>query len=155
MYDVCVVYLVRTRRTLFGSRAEILLGEKLTGLGIGKLVGAGGKLEPGESAVNAAIREVYEELGVVVAPGDLTAISTIAYPFVDRPDWSQRSFGFIARNWTGEPTASEELNPQWFSADRIPFDRMWADSQLWLPRALSGEFVEDSFAFRSDGSIVD
>ncbi len=154
MYDVCVVYLVRERRTWFGRRTEVLLGEKLTGLGVGKLVGAGGKLESGEAPVTAAVREVAEELGVTVEAAHLEPISRITYPFVDRPDWSQRSFGFVSRIWTGEPTASEELAPRWFPVNTIPFDRMWADARLWLPRALKGEFVEATYSFRADGTMV-
>lgn len=155
MYDVCVVYLLRDRHVDGQTVTEVLLGEKLTGLGVGKLVGAGGKLEPGESARAAAVREVTEELGVDVAASDLVAISDITYPFVDRDDWSQRSFGFVTRTWTGTPTATTELAPHWFPIDGIPFDRMWADARLWLPRALTGDFVDATYSFRSDGSIVD
>ena len=155
MYDVCVVYLVREREVDGVVVAEVLLGEKLTGLGVGKLVGAGGKLEPGEDPRSAAIREVAEELGVTVDPTDLHPISRITYPFVDKADWSQRSFGFVTRAWTGTPTATAELAPRWFPRDRIPFDRMWADARLWLPRALAGEFVEATYSFRSDGVLVD
>lgn len=155
MYDVCVVYLVRDRRVDGQIVTEVLLGEKLTGLGVGKLVGAGGKLEPGESGRAAAVREVAEELGVEVAASDLVAISDISYPFVDKDEWSQRSFGFITRTWTGTPTGSVELAPRWFPIDAIPFDRMWADARLWLPRALDGEFVDATYSFRADGSMVD
>ena len=151
---MCVVYLVRNRQTVSGDRTEVLLGEKLTGLGAGKLVGAGGKLESGESPVDAAVREVAEELGVTVAPEDLTPISCISYPFVDRDEWSQRSHGFIARTWIGEPTASSELDPKWFDIAEIPFDRMWADAATWLPQALNGEFIEETFSFRADGTLV-
>ncbi len=154
MYDVCVVYLVRNRPTDSGDRTEVLLGDKLTGLGVGKFVGAGGKLEPGESPVDAAVREVAEELGVVVAPADLESISVITYPFVDRDEWSQRSHGFIARTWIGEPIASAELDPQWFDIAEIPFDRMWADAATWLPQALAGEFVELTIPFYADGTMV-
>ena len=154
MYDVCVVYLVRNSQTASGDRTEVLLGEKLTGLGTGKFVGAGGKLEPGESPVDAAVREVFEELGVVVAAADLEAISLITYPFVDRDEWSQRSHGFVARTWTGEPAASSELDPQWFDIAEIPFDRMWADAATWLPQALAGEFIERTIPFRADGTMV-
>ena len=154
VYDVCVVYLVRTRRTLFGTRDEILLGEKLTGLGTGKFVGAGGKLESGEDAKAAAVREVAEELGVVIDPADLEPISLITYPFVDRDEWSQRSHGFVVRRWQGTPRASEELAPRWFDTRRIPFDRMWADARLWLPLALEGQFIERTIPFRADGSIA-
>jgi 8-oxo-dGTP pyrophosphatase MutT (NUDIX family) len=154
VYDVCVVYLVRERRTWQGRRTEVLLGEKLTGLGIGKLVGAGGKLEPGENPRAAAVREVAEELGVAVDPADLHPISRITYPFVDKADWSQRSFGFVTRVWNGTPAATAELAPRWFPVDRIPFDRMWADARLWLPGALAGEFVEATYSFRADGTMV-
>lgn len=154
MYDVCVVYLLRDRRVDGRPVTEVLLGEKLTGLGVGKFVGAGGKLEPGESARAAAVREVAEELGVVVAASDLVAISDITYPFVDKDEWSQRSFGFVTRTWTGTPTGSAELAPHWFPVDAIPFERMWADARLWLPRALDGEFVGATYSFRADGSMV-
>ncbi len=155
MYDVCVVYLLRDRRVDGQTVTEILLGEKLTGLGIGKFVGAGGKLEPYESARAAAVREVAEELGVDVTASDLEAISDITYPFVDKDEWSQRSFGFVTRTWTGAPTGTTELAPHWFPIDAIPFDRMWADARLWLPQALAGEFVEATYSFRADGSMVD
>lgn len=154
MYDVCVVYLLRDRPVDGRTVTEVLLGEKLTGLGVGKLVGAGGKLEPGESARAAAVREVAEELGVVVAASDLVAISDITYPFVDKEEWSQRSFGFVTRTWTGTPTGSDELAPHWYPVDAIPFDRMWADACLWLPRALDGDFVDATYSFRADGSMV-
>ena len=154
VYDVCVVYLVRTVNTPDGARDEILLGEKLTGIGVGKLVGAGGKWETGEDARTAAVREVHEELGVIVDPNDLEPISLIDYPFVDRDEWSQRSHGFIARRWSGEPRASEELAPHWFPVDAIPFDRMWADARTWLPQALAGHFIERTIAFRADGTMV-
>ncbi len=150
MYDVCVVYLVRTTDT----RDEVLLGEKLTGIGVGKFVGAGGKVEAGEDVRAAAVREVAEELGVVIDEDDLEPISLITYPFVDRDEWSQRSHGFLIRRWSGEPAASEELAPRWFPADDIPFDRMWADARTWLPRALAGEFVELTIPFRADGTMV-
>jgi 8-oxo-dGTP pyrophosphatase MutT (NUDIX family) len=154
VYDVCVVYLVRERRTWLGRRTEVLLGEKLTGLGVGKLVGAGGKLEPGEDPLAAAVREVAEELGVAVNPADLHPISRITYPFVDKADWSQRSFGFVTRVWNGTPAATAELAPRWYRVDRIPFERMWADARLWLPRALAGEFVEANYSFKADGTMV-
>lgn len=155
MYDVCVVYLLRDRRVDGQTVTEVLLGKKLTGLGVGKFVGAGGKLEPGESARSAAIREVAEELGVAVNARDLEGISDITYPFVDKDEWSQRSFGFVTRVWAGTPAASDELAPRWFALDDIPFDRMWADARLWLPRALAGDFVEATYSFRSDGTLVD
>lgn len=127
--DVCVVYLLRG--------AEVLLGLKLRGLGQGRLVGVGGKLQPGESARHAAVREVAEEVGVVLAASDLVHVASLDYRFPHRPAWSQRSTAFVCHEWMGTPRRSDELDPRWYSVDRIPFDRMWDDARYWLPAALT------------------
>ena len=43
---------------------QILLIDKKRGLGHGKVNGPGGRLEPGESAYQAAVRETREEVGL-------------------------------------------------------------------------------------------
>ena len=43
---------------------EILLIRKLRGIGAGKVNGPGGKIDPGESPLEAAVRETREELHV-------------------------------------------------------------------------------------------
>ncbi len=154
MYDVVVVYLVREKRRLFRSTTEVLVGRKLTGLGVGKFVGAGGKVEPGESVREAAIREVREELGVQVDPNMLFPIAHMYYPFVDRPEWSQQSYAFVAYDWSGEPSASDELDPHWFEVSRLPFDDMWPDAAEWLPSALVGDYAEDTYRYYEDGSLA-
>src|SRR5258706_10439473 len=44
---------------------QILLIRKKRGLGAGKINGPGGRLEPGETPADAALRETQEEVGVV------------------------------------------------------------------------------------------
>ena len=50
---------------------EVLLGMKKRGFGEGKWNGFGGKVEAGETIVEAAAREVREECGYVVKTEDL------------------------------------------------------------------------------------
>jgi 8-oxo-dGTP diphosphatase len=141
MFEVSVVYILRPG---FGGD-EVLLGEKLTGLGAGKVVGPGGKQEPGETPEETALREVREEVGLTLALENLVPLARISYPFVGRPELSQRSHAFLVRDWSGQLRASDEISPSWWEIGQLPVDRMWSDATLWLPRALAGEFVEATF----------
>ncbi len=136
-----VVYLLRGE----ASAQQVLLGEKLTGLGRGKIVGPGGKKEGQETPEQTAVREVWEEVGIRIAPEALRPMARIQYPFLGREQLSQKSHAFVARDFQGDPRSSEELNPAWWELSRMPLDRMWADARLWLPRALAGEFLEATF----------
>jgi len=45
------------------------------------------------------------------------------------------------------------MKPQWFKIADIPFDQMWPDDILWMPRVFKGEFVKGSFMFDKDQKI--
>ncbi len=47
---------------------RVLLGMKKRGFGMGKWNGFGGKVDPGETLLAAALREMQEESGVAVSP---------------------------------------------------------------------------------------
>ena len=148
--QVCVCYLLRERAGV----VEVLLGRKKHGLGMGNFVGLGGKLEPGESAVDAAVREVLEEAGVVVAGSDLEPRGRLTYHFPHREAWSQESNVFVCRSWRGVPSGSDELDPEWFALDAVPFDEMWDDARRWLPDVLAGGRVRRTFVFGEDLATV-
>jgi 8-oxo-dGTP diphosphatase len=150
MFDVAVTYI----QQLQSGQPHVLLGEKLTGLGVGNIVGPGGKAEPGETPQQTAVREVWEEVGLVISEDDLVPIATITYPFLER-DWlSQRSFVFACHTFTGTIQGSTELAASWWPIDRVPYERMWADAKLWLPRALEGSFVSATFEIGLEDEVV-
>ncbi len=151
MFDVVVVYL--TRRT--GESTEILLGHKARGLGTGRLVGPGGKVLPGEDIKIAASREVKEEVGITVLPEHLHHMATLTYPFTGRPNNSQRSFVFTATEFFGVAAPSDELTPAWYPVGNIPWEQMWDDAKLWLPRVLGGQFIEATLTIGPDDRVVD
>jgi 8-oxo-dGTP diphosphatase len=148
--EVCVVYLLRT---INGER-QVLLGTKRTGLGMGNIVGPGGKLEVGESSRQAAAREVREEVDVQIALDALRPIGELLYLFPYKPSWTQRSWAFLAEEWIGEPTESLELAPIWYPVKRLPLAKMWDDAKFWLPAALDGQYVSATFEFAEDCRTV-
>jgi 8-oxo-dGTP pyrophosphatase MutT (NUDIX family) len=134
---------------------EVLLGLKKEGFGAGKYTGFGGKVEPGETPVVAAIRELEEEAGVKVHTEDLEPVGQLTFLFPARPSWSQKVYVFRAKVWDGNPRESREMIPVWFAIEDIPFDQMWQDGLCWLPRILAGERIMAHFRFCSDNETVD
>lgn len=133
---------------------DVLLGFKKRGLGAGKLVGVGGKVEPGEDLRAAAVREVHEEIRVRVDPADLEPAGRMHFVFPARPEWEQRVHVFLARSWTGDPVETDELRPEWFSTFSLPTERMWEDNRLWLPDALAGLVRAYRITFGPDNEAV-
>jgi 8-oxo-dGTP diphosphatase len=149
--STCLCLLLRTRGD--GTR-EVLLGYKKTGFGQGKIVAPGGHVEPGESAVAAAAREVKEESGVIVAQAALTEAAQLTFLFPEHPAWDMDVAVFTAADWSGEPAESDEIRPQWFPVTALPLDRMWDDGRQWLPRVLAGERLRATFSYAADNETV-
>jgi 8-oxo-dGTP diphosphatase len=125
---------------------QILLIEKKRGLGAGKVNGPGGRLEPGESPEQCAIRETEEEL--LVTPTGLRPRGRLRFQFAD--GYSLTAFLFAADDCRGEPGETDEAIPLWVPLEAIPYARMWADDILWLPSMLAGHAIEGTFLFDGD-----
>lgn len=131
------------------SGGRILLIRKKRGLGAGKINGPGGRLEEGETWLQAAIREVEEE--VCVAPGGIYEAGELRFQFVD--GYSIHVRVFRANHCAGEPRETDEAMPLWFSVDGIPYAEMWADDILWLPLLLKRTRFTGRFVFSGDALL--
>ena len=127
-------------------QGEILLIHKLRGLGAGKINGPGGRLEPGESLMDCAVREVQEELKVT--PTGLEYGGDIRFQFVD--GYSLHVHCYRAADIVGEPLATDEAIPLWSSLEAIPYDDMWEDDRIWLPQLIAGRPFSGRFLFEGD-----
>lgn len=125
---------------------KILLIRKKRGLGAGKVNGPGGRLDPGETPWQAAIRETQEELHIT--PTDVRAMGELSFQFVD--GLSIHVYVFRAGGFEGEPTETDEAVPLWVDLDEIPYDEMWTDDQYWLPLLLADRPFEGQFLFDKD-----
>jgi 8-oxo-dGTP diphosphatase len=125
---------------------KVLLIHKKTGLGTGKINAPGGRIEPGETPLQAAIRETTEEVRVVpLAPqkrGELFFIFTNGYTLHGEV--------FFSYAHTGSPAETREADPFWCPLDAIPYEKMWEDDRHWLPLALDGKDFLAYFIFDED-----
>jgi 8-oxo-dGTP diphosphatase len=122
---------------------RLLLIRKLRGLGAGKISAPGGKIEPGETPLESAIRESSEEVGVV--PHSPQARGILHFQFTD--GLSIHCIVFLSHGCDGEPVATDEAIPVWTAPEAIPFHEMWADDALWLPLLLDGKQFRAYFVF--------
>ncbi|MFE2726489.1 NUDIX domain-containing protein [Kitasatospora sp. NPDC059327] len=100
----------------------------------------GGKVEVGERLDEAAARELHEETGLVVAPGDLRLVHTVQV----KQGWDGKGpfllVVFLATAWAGELTNTEpdkHLAVQWAPADALPLP-MFPTSHSALTMYLTG-----------------
>lgn len=138
--------LVYIRRT-----GEVLLINKKRGHGAGKVNAPGGKLQPGETVVECARREVLEEVGLRV--GDLHCRAELR--FVEQSGDQWLGFVFVADEFNGELTETDEAQPFWCAEDAIPYASMWPSDKQWLPQVLAGaDFLMANVLFDA-GQLVD
>lgn len=132
---------------------SILLAMKKRGFGEGKWNGVGGKVEPGESIKQALVRETQEEISVT--PQDYDQVAKITFTeFVDGATQDMLVHVFVCHKWQGEPVESEEMKPQWFNIDKIPYEQMWPDDPYWLPLIIQNKKVIASFTLDEHNTIT-
>jgi 8-oxo-dGTP diphosphatase len=129
---------------------KILLIKKKRGLGAGKINAPGGRIEPGESAHDAACRECREEVGL--SPRDLSRAGELFFEFTD--GLHLYCTVFKARDAEGEMIETDEAAPFWCETSAIPYREMWTDDSHWLPWMLSGRPFRGAFLFDGDKMLA-
>ncbi len=125
---------------------------KKRGFGAGKWNGFGGKVFETETIEDAVKREFQEEAGIEV--GQLKKVGIMEFEFKGNPEVLEVHI-FGSYNFSGEPIESEEMKPQWFHINEIPFDEMWPDDRYWMPLFLNGKKFKGKFLFGESGIILE
>ncbi len=135
----------RETATLMFVRMDgmVLLIRKKLGLGAGLINAPGGRVDPGETPAQGAVREAQEELHVT--PEGIAKAGELAFQFAD--GYSLRCHVYTATSYTGVPTETAEAIPLWIDEREMPYGQMWADDRLWYPLLLQGRQFSGRFLF--------
>lgn len=125
---------------------RVLLIEKKRGLGAGKINGPGGKIDPGETPLESAVRETIEE--VLVRPLAPRKLGELWFSMSDCPDILCHVFR--AEDFDGEPGETDEAVPVWTHLGELPYERMWEDDRHWLPLLVAGTTFHGRFVFEGE-----
>lgn len=144
---------IETTLLLLKKENQVLLAMKKRGFGAGKFNGVGGKIEPDETPEIAMIREAQEE--IAVTPTQYTKIGVMEFIEYFKGNKENIIFHlFVATDWEGNPQESDEMKPQWFDIDKIPYDQMFKDDEYWMPFALEGKKINGFFEFDENWNLL-
>jgi 8-oxo-dGTP pyrophosphatase MutT (NUDIX family) len=142
-----LVYATRNGKVLLLCRKKAPL--------IGYWVAPGGKVDPGESPHEGAVRELYEETGLVAPQAHLRAIVTETS---NRPDWQWLIFVYRVPRPRGELFSDErEGTLQWFDIDEaLAHARVPEADKIFMPMVLgdSPEVVEYRFNYDDELQLM-
>jgi 8-oxo-dGTP diphosphatase len=77
----------------------------------------GGKLERGEGAIDALVRELREELAITVVPG---ACMPLGFANSDAGTRAVVLLLFGCRTWQGDPVSQEAAHIAWYRPEALP-----------------------------------
>ncbi|XP_063361712.1 oxidized purine nucleoside triphosphate hydrolase-like [Cydia amplana] len=132
---------------------QVLLGLKKRGFGVNKWNGFGGKVEPNETIVEAAVRELKEECCLNVKKSDMKNIGHLEFTFEGESTMMDVRV-FSTTVYEGTPTETEEMLPKWYNNDEIPYKDMWLDDEIWYPCMLKGKLFYGRFHYQGHEKIL-
>jgi 8-oxo-dGTP diphosphatase len=96
---------------LTNQTGEILLQKRPAGRQMAGLWEfPGGKVDAGESPESALVRELHEELGIIVDPQKLVPVTFASEPLEDR---NLLLLLYVCREWQGEPQPLDTPEIRW------------------------------------------
>lgn len=141
-----------TTLCLVRANSQILLGYKKRGFGANRWNGFGGKLGEGETVLEAAHRELVEECGIV---GKNFREAGLMRFHIAHEKLEIEVHLFEVSDFEGEPVETEEMRPQWFYENELPFDQMWPDDRFWFPYFLERRKFNAEFFFKDTNQLID
>lgn len=134
-------YLKKNGKTLMLHRVK-----KPGDMHAGKWNGLGGKFVPGETPEECVLREVREECGLTVHNPILKGV--LSFPNF-REDETWYVFVFVATEFTGDLTESDEGDLQWVEDDMVSDLPLWEGDRIFMPWLSQDQFFSGKFVYRA------
>ena len=107
----------------------------------------------GETVEGSLVREFEEEAGVKIHNPE--KIGYLEFKGKIKDGGVIEVHVFKAHAFSGELVETEEMRPQWFHIDEIPFTDMWPDDAYWFPLFLQGKKFKGRFTFGENDIILE
>lgn len=140
---------------LLNNKSQILLCTKKRGFWLGKVNGIWGKVNPWEQIPIAAIRELKEESSIILNPDDIKQIGLCHFSWPHKSEWNVDVYIFVW-NYEWEFKESEEVAPQRYDFEKLPYELMWPNDVHFVPRLINWEtWFEYKFVLDEEGQIIE
>lgn len=130
MRDSTCIYLFHNHQVLMLYR-----NKKHNDVNAGKYIGIGGKREPGESMMECARREMYEETGLTAEKLDYRGVVYFRYPHLE----DERIFIYTSESYQGIMHDCVEGTIAWVDEDAILSLPLWEGDKVFLKKMLGKE----------------
>jgi 8-oxo-dGTP diphosphatase len=121
--------------------------KKADDMHLGKWNGLGGKLNPGETPEECAVREIYEESGLKAHKPKFKGFLTFP-AFAKQEDWY--AFVFVVEAFEGElMDSSEEGILQWVDDAELLELNLWEGDRIFLPWLEQPGFFSGKFVYQN------
>jgi 8-oxo-dGTP pyrophosphatase MutT (NUDIX family) len=115
-----MLWLSTAAGAVFDSDGRVLLGRRSD---TGNWALPGGIIDPGEEPADAAVREIFEETGVIAVPERLVSVSVaprMTYRNGDRVQYLDHTFRCRAAGGKARVNDSESVEVGWFPLGALP-----------------------------------
>jgi len=129
---------------VFDAEGRVLLGQRAD---IGVWTLPGGIIDPGEQPADAAVREIFEETGVIATPEVLTSIDVspaITYRNGDQVQYLEYCFRCLAVGGDARVNDGELAEVAWHALDDLPV--LGAATRRLLTTALTATAAQFTFS---------
>ena len=131
---------------------KLLLKMATRGISKGKWNAPGGKIDPGETSDECAVREVFEETGLNIK--NLKSHGPLGFHMDGKEELSFTVHLFSTRSFEGKARSTDEGEVKWFGTDEIPYEEMWDEDRYWMDLMLGGRKFAGDFFFDKENKKV-